>query len=1619
MAPAARLALALAAALLPLSAVAQSCSTNCDLYKRNNGCVTYACSCDANGNYNLRWKLTGTGTGCKSSISWACCNQGVAGFQPAINNRCTNAKCDTGSASNNYCDSVSGMNYTIPAGSNRAIWYLHDGQFDGNVEWPYQGNSNAPCGGGSGGAKCQSNVCELRVKLQGGDGTAKCPPCDGSNPAPPPTPAKCSTYSCTAGTRIDGNIDCDASGCTNAKCCQGTTPPTTCTTGFACIDPRKPKAGTVECPTGTCTDAICCEGPPPTCASYVCPSGFSKKTTPTACAAGGCLSSNCCEATTPGGTTPTTCGTDSPSSYSCIAPRTLKVGAFECGASSSACTDALCCEGSTPPTCASYTCPGGSSNAATPSPCAASGCVFDNCCNLTPASVLTCDTYPCAPGTGTNRGSSVTCAPGGCDGTTCCDPAAAPPPPPKLTCANYTCGPNDGNSKGSGVPCADAGCTASDCCTGAPAPKTCGTYTCTSGASKGPNVPCSGSSCTASECCDPAIPITTCDAANYVCPDGYQRKAGNITCPGTCGNGLCCELIIPPPKCDTYTCTPPGSSPKPSPSTRSCSTGVCDFDTCCAFNPPTFCSAAVGCSGATPTLRDGTQCEPAGCTKSTCCGAAAILPTSLPTCGDYYGVTYPLCPSGSAYNPAAADMVADSPSTCCSPTCGNFQASIAPVRYPCDALSDYTGPDSKTSPSADACCTPKPKLPPAVATNDVRITKTGPSVPVNVSSLLDFTFTVEVVSSGAGGVPSVDFSDTLPDGFVFSDVPPAQGCTYTGPRFVACTLTNLGPNSKTTFNINVRAVMAGTWRNTAVVLGDDERTGGNNKDSADVVVLGSCCSTVVGQPACTYVRGTQQCPDSFVPDKDCTQGACAVLSQPGAPPPPDRPATCADTVPGSDPPIKFGTCPKFTTYDPSKAGVSPPSPGNCCTKTCGNFLGLEPPLPFPCSIITDYDATKNSAGSPSQATCCKEKTLSPESTNDLKLTKTGPTAPVNVGDEFDFNVKIEILSSALEGVANVRFSDTMPEGFKFAAAAPDGCKYTSDRSIECNFGTLTTTKEFKLRVRAMLAGVWTNNAAVSSDKEVPDSNNEDGHTVLILGACCDASLGQPYFCSFLNASSCFGTFLKDRPCSLAACPSLPFPGGPATCANTAPGSGALVAYKCKRGTVPKPSPGSAAPSDTACCLPTCSNTDVTSTKPKKYACDAGLEASDNPLATPPNRVTCCIDPANPNDVPDVSIVKTTRGPKSVPVGGNLTFVLTVRAVSGLSGPDNVAVVDALPVGLVPLIVEPVSLGCTISGQEVLCNIKHMDYGEEVVITITAAARQAGDFVNTAVVKLPDDSDPNNDNGKTPVTVTGACCVGARARATTRAACGRAGGVFFADKGVRQVVCRQATGSCCMADGSCSLVPSSACATMNGTWSAGGSCTFVSCPQPRGACCRTSSGTCDQTVKVQCLGVWTQGAACSDAICNPVCGAPFAACEPGVPDKGCCAGSTCKPVAQAYKKCPVTHTCQPDTQCAAEGQLCACKGGAACCAGLQCSYNWYTKQGTCQPPKTSCSSSGASCSSDKDCCRGHHCSGGKSKPLEQGDCSKSCGTDSACERKRKWCCAALKRAVKATSSEKLA
>jgi uncharacterized repeat protein (TIGR01451 family) len=114
-------------------------------------------------------------------------------------------------------------------------------------------------------------------------------------------------------------------------------------------------------------------------------------------------------------------------------------------------------------------------------------------------------------------------------------------------------------------------------------------------------------------------------------------------------------------------------------------------------------------------------------------------------------------------------------------------------------------------------------------------------------------------------------------------------------------------------------------------------------------------------------------------------------------------------------------------------------------------------------------------------------------------------------------------------------------------------------------------------------------------------------------------------------------------------------------------------------------------------------------------------------------------------------VTTTDSPDPVPVGGTLTYAITVNN-GGPSSAMNVTLADTLPASVTFGSATPSQGSCTQSGSTVTCNLGSIADGGLATVTITVTPNATGTISNTATVSA-NESDPNGANNTATVTTT--------------------------------------------------------------------------------------------------------------------------------------------------------------------------------------------------------------------------------------------------------------------------
>lgn len=443
-------------------------------------------------------------------------------------------------------------------------------------------------------------------------------------------------------------------------------------------------------------------------------------------------------------------------------------------------------------------------------------------------------------------------------------------------------------------------------------------------------------------------------------------------------------------------------------------------------------------------------------------------------------------------------------------------------------------------------------------------------------------------------------------------------------------------------------------------------------------------------------------------------------------------------------------------------------------------------------------------------------------------------------------------------------------------------------------------------------------------------------------------------------------------------------------------------------------------------------------------------------------INCCNQPTAKTSAGDVYVTKIANQPVQQVVGSTFTFVIQV-GVNGLADAicQDVKLTDTMPKGLVidSIVEDPFQNACSTPSQTSFkCQWDYILKKEVKKITLKVTANTAGEFLNVARVSSPNDTNPDNNEASDKVRALGACCdrLGPRCTNTLPEDC-KAPKIFTKDKPCSAVDCvpiPEDEGSCCLPTfGQCvDRTKQSACEDAGGRWTRGKLCSNTpNCKPPRGACCNvksgacyenrtlteceleistwkkdgsctsdgycsgsccdTTSGSCIQSMKKDCMkpgSVWSIYQQCNILTCpkDNQCIPPWWQCRPplyGQQDP-CCPGYSCQ---HSYKKCKAGEwICKPKTpepQCVPEYHSCGGFSNGVCCTGLTCMWDHKRHKGTCMKyTPDNCAPDGGSCRKDSDCMRGSRCAYGKCKPCGRDSCYRDCFDYKCFEERKKDC-----------------
>jgi large repetitive protein len=334
------------------------------------------------------------------------------------------------------------------------------------------------------------------------------------------------------------------------------------------------------------------------------------------------------------------------------------------------------------------------------------------------------------------------------------------------------------------------------------------------------------------------------------------------------------------------------------------------------------------------------------------------------------------------------------------------------------------------------------------------------------------TYTVTVANAGPAAATGVTTHDVLPPEVSFATVTSTQGTCTSGP-VVDCALGTLAVGGTATITITARAETAGTVTNAATVAGGVfDPNGGNDTASVthritsanlsiekvaapDPVALGSRITYTLtvrnhGPSEATGVRVTDALPSAvgFVSASSsagtCSAGATVVCDL----------GTLASG----------GTATVTVVVEARTAGAVT----NTATVT---------------SPTHDGNPGDNTASATTRIVSAE-----------LSITKVDGPDPVDVGGTLTYT--LTVANAGPSAAADVRVTDALPGGVRFASATPSQGTCSGAPQVVCSLGTLDAgaSATVRIRVTARTARSVVNTASVASTSFDPNTSNNSATT---------------------------------------------------------------------------------------------------------------------------------------------------------------------------------------------------------------------------------------------------------------------------------------------------------------------------------------------------------------------------------------------------------------------------------------------------------------------------------------------------------------------------------------------
>jgi uncharacterized repeat protein (TIGR01451 family) len=369
---------------------------------------------------------------------------------------------------------------------------------------------------------------------------------------------------------------------------------------------------------------------------------------------------------------------------------------------------------------------------------------------------------------------------------------------------------------------------------------------------------------------------------------------------------------------------------------------------------------------------------------------------------------------------------------------------------------------------------------------------------------------------------------------------------------------------------------------------------------------------------------------------------------------------------------------------------------------------------------------------------------------DVKIEKSSSKTDVSPGEQFTYTLTATNVGNT--AATDVQIVDDIPASLTIVSI-PGNCS-AAGNTVTCQLGTLaagaSASVTFTVEATTGSCPKVDNFGTVSASNEpVANTGNNTSNTVTVNVDCtqADVKVVKSASAATVNAGDSVTFTIEAENIGTKQATNVvitdTIPAGLTITATSAGCSVAGQTVTCNVGTL---DPGqkksiTITVTATAGACPAVNN-------------QAGVTASNEPVANTGNNLSNVVRLNVICPQPDVEIRKHSDAPGTgVFVGDTFTYTIAVENMSSSDALD-VVVHDTIPAGLT---IVSASSPCTVSGQNVTCNLGTVAAGAKVQVTITVRAEEGAcpQVTNTATVTASNDSNPAN-NSSGPVTTIVNC-----------------------------------------------------------------------------------------------------------------------------------------------------------------------------------------------------------------------------------------------------------------------